>query len=175
MACVIALADRCDVYTLQNTATLSFLWAYLLGLKKKSQVSTKCQNPDWFLRVVNLSHEGAGWFLRKNPEQTGAWQIGPRPSLLALVLITSMFTGKCPHLLPAASTTQPRWKPSSKSIACHFADLHWVSARTPRGIWSWLDESQLIKGSGQSISVQIPIKAKFKSPALLFIVAMWAL
>lgn len=46
-------------------------------------------------------------YLTETPEQAQAQQAQEPGRLFTLELITSMFTGKCPHLLPAAPATQP--------------------------------------------------------------------
>lgn len=83
-----------------------------------------------------------------------------------------MFTGKCPHLLPAALATQP----CESCLQSQLPVILLIYVEQLQGTLEVFVASLMIpglySGSGQSISVQIPIKTEFKSLVLLLIFAM---
>ena len=136
------------------------------GIKTQASFS---ESPTWLHRITR------DFCLMKNPEpEAGAWQIEP-VWLFTPVLITVVFTGKCPHRPPAAPAIQP----CESCLQSQLPVILLIYVEQLQGplkvfVAAWWFPAYKV-AVGRIFRFKFPSEQTFKSPALLLIFAMWAL
>ena len=136
------------------------------GIKAQASFS---ESPTWLHRITR-------WFLpdEKSRAGGGVWQTEP-VCLFTRVLITVMFTGKCPHRPPAAPATQP----CESCLQSQLPVILLIYVEQLQGplevfVAAWWFPAYKV-AVGRIFRFKFPSRQTLKSPALLLIFAMWAL